>query len=142
MTDGLQPAGFRYTNAGPRLRPASFSLERKLRKLAPRNRQRRRATRDLSLIEYGVCSHVCWLGSQHLLFPVNQVAGVEGGNLEAVSVGDRIRGASFDTVSAENTSVVVDVINLGVALRSAHPMLSRILRRLNINAVRRASRSA
>ena len=117
------------------------SLEQKLRKLAPWNRQLRRATRNLSLIEYRVCSHVCWLGGQHLLFTVDQVAGVEGGNFEAVSVGDRIRGAGLDAVSAENTSIVIDVINLGVAFRATHAMLSRILRRLNINAVRWTGRS-
>ena len=71
-----------------------------------------------------------------MLLAINQVAGVEARDFEAVSVGDGIRGTSFDAVSAKNTSVVVDVINLGIALGAAHPMLGRILRRLDINAVR------
>src|SRR5579864_9581009 len=93
--------------------PASFG--RKLKTLAPLDRHCRRATRHLRLIEYRVCSHVCRLGGQHLFFAVNQVAGVEGGDFEAVPVGDRIRGTSFDAVSTEDASIVVDVINLGVA---------------------------
>ena len=57
------------------------------------------------------------------------------GDFEAVSVGDRIRRTSLDAVSAENTSVVIDVINLCVALRAAHAMFRSVLRRLNIDAV-------
>ena len=110
--------------------------------LAPWYRQCRRANRRLSLIEYRVCSHVRWLGGQHLLFAVDQVAGVKARDFEAVSVRDRIRGTSLDAVSAEDTSIVVDLIDLGVALRSAHPMLGGVLRRLDINAVRGTGRRA
>jgi hypothetical protein len=77
-----------------------------------------------------------WPGGQHLFFAVDQVAGVKARDLEAVPVGDRIRGTSLDAVSAEDASIVVDVINLGVALRPAYSMLGRILRRLDVNAVR------
>jgi len=80
---------------------------------------------------------VRWPRGQHLFFAVDQVAGVKARNFEAVPVGDRIRGTSLDTVSAEDASIVVDVINLGVALRPAYSMLGRILRRLDVNAVRR-----
>jgi hypothetical protein len=77
-----------------------------------------------------------WPWGQHLLFAVDQVAGVEACDFEAMPVGDRVGGTGFDAVSAENTSIVVDVINLGVALRSAHTMLGGILGRLDVNAVR------
>ena len=70
-----------------------------------------------------------------MFFAVNQVAGVKARDFEAVPVGDRIGRASLDAVSAEYTSIVVDVINLGVAFRSAHPLLGRVLRRLDVNAV-------
>jgi len=110
--------------------------------LAPWYWQWRCATRQLSLIEDRVCSHVRWLGSQHLLFAVDQVAGVKARNFEAVAVSDRIRGTSLDTVSAENTSIVVYVIDLGVALRPAHSMLGGVLRRLDIDAVGGAGRRA
>jgi hypothetical protein len=85
---------------------------------------------------------MCWPGGQHLLLAVNQIAGVKAGDFETVPVSDRIRGTRLDAVSAENTSIVVDVINLGVAFRSAHPMLSCVLRGLNINAIRWARRRA
>src|SRR6202035_2727817 len=109
-TNDRRPPAIPYTIAGPRLGDRRLSsFVRKPKKLASWNRQRRRAARDLSLIEYRVCSHVCWLGSQHLLLTVNQVAVIEGSNFEAVSMGDRIRGAGLDAVSAENTSIVIDV---------------------------------
>src|SRR5206468_12740240 len=53
---------------------------------------------------------------------------------------DRVRGARFHAVSAEDTSIVIDVVNLGVALRARNPLLSGILSRLNIDAIRRTSR--
>jgi len=56
-----------------------------------------------------------------------------------MSVRDCIRGTRLDTISAKNAAVIVNVVNLGVALSAAHPVLSRVLRRLDINAVRRAS---
>ena len=77
-----------------------------------------------------------WPGGQHLFFAVDQVAGVKARDFEAVPMGDRIRGTSLDAVSAEDASIVVDVINLGVALRPAYSMLGRILRRFDVNAVR------
>jgi len=77
-----------------------------------------------------------WPGGQHLFLAVDQVAGVKARDFEAVPVGDRIRRTRLDAVSAEDASIVVDVINLGVALSSADPMLGRILRRLDVNAVR------
>src|SRR5437660_6145040 len=52
---------------------------------------------------------------------------------------DCICGTCLDTISAKNAAVIVNVVNLGVALSAAHPVLSRVLRRLDINAVRRAS---
>ena len=119
--------------------PAYLAFAPKLKTLNPWNRHCRRATRHLSLIEYRVCSHVRWPGSQHLLFAVNQVAGVIAGDFETVSVRDRVRGTGLDAISAEDASVVVDVIDLGVTLGAAHPMLCGVLGRLDVNAVRGAS---
>ena len=111
-------------------------------KLDPWYRRRRLATCHLSLIEHRVRSHVRWLRGQHLFFAVDQVAGVESRDFEAVSVSNRIRGTRLDTVSTKDTSIVVDVIDLGVTLCSAYSMLVRILCRLDIDAVRRAGRRA
>jgi len=105
------------------------------RNLAPRYRHCGRAICHLGLIEYRIRSHVCRPGGEHLLLAVDQVAGVKAREFEAVSVGDGIRGTGLDAVSAENASVVVDVVNLGVALGAAHPMLGRVLGCLDVNAV-------
>jgi hypothetical protein len=123
------------------MEPASFTnAGQTAGALNPWRWQSRRAARHFSLIEHRVCSHMCRLGGQHLFFAVDQVAGVKAGDFEAVPVSDCIRGTGLDAVSAENTSVVVDVINLSVTLRSADPMLGGILRRLDINAVRGTGR--
>jgi hypothetical protein len=117
-------------------------LQKETENLAPWYWHCRRAFRHLSLIEHRIGSHVCWPGGQHLLFTVDQVAGVEACDFETVSVSNRVGGTSLDAVPAENTPVVVDVVNLGVALGTTDAMLGRILSRLNINAVRGTGRRA
>ena len=81
-------------------------------------------------------------GGQHLLFAVNQIAGVKGRDFEPVPVGDGIGGTGFHAVAAEDASVVVDVVDLGIALGAADPILGRVLRRLDIDAIRGAGGGA
>src|SRR6185437_9816544 len=81
-------------------------------------------------------------GRQELLFAVNQVAGVVGGQLKAVPVGDGVRGAGLYAVSAEDAAVVINVIDLGVTLGAADAVLFSVLGGLNVNAVGRAGGSA
>src|SRR3954468_7586522 len=69
-----------------------------------------------------------FLGEEGFL-AIHEVAGIECGQFEAVSMGDGVSGASFDAVSAEDTAVVIDVIDLGVTFRAADAVLSRVLRR-------------
>ena len=54
--------------------------------------------------------------NQHLLLAVNQRGGVVAGDFKGVAVGDGIGRAGLDAESAENAAIVVDVVNLGVAL--------------------------
>src|SRR6266849_5883140 len=130
------------TNAGP-LGDRRLILWIKFIELSlPRHDLRRRAGPDFFLIEHRVGSHVRWHGGQHLLLAVDQPAGVKAGNLEPVPMRDGIRGASLHAISTKDTSIVVYVIDLSVTLRAAYPMLRRILRRLDINAVRRTRRRA
>ena len=56
-------------------------------------------------------------GEEHVFFAHDEVCGVEGGELEAVAVGDGVGGAGLDTVATEDAAVVIDVVDLGVALR-------------------------
>jgi len=52
-----------------------------------------------------------------------------------MSVGDRIRRTGFHAVSAKNAAVVIDVVDLGITLGAADPLLSRVLCRLDIDAI-------
>src|SRR3954469_22572576 len=64
---------------------------------------------------------------QHLLFSIHQVRCVQSGDLESVTVGDRVGRASLDAISAEDAAVVIDVIDLRVALGSGDALLSSVL---------------
>jgi len=96
----------------------------------------------VGLIEDNVGSHVCWPGGQHLLLAVDEVAGVETRQLESMTMRDSIGRARFNAVSAENASVVVDVVNLGVTLSAADAILRRVLGRFDVDAVRGAGGGA
>jgi len=79
---------------------------------------------------------------QQLFLAVDKGVGVVGGDFKIVAVGNGITGASFHTVAAENAPVVVNVVNLGVALRCADAVVAGILGSLNVNAVCRAGSRA
>ena len=48
---------------------------------------------------------------------------------------DRIGGTGFHAISAKNTAVVVNVVNLGIALGAADALFRGVLVRLDIDAV-------
>ena len=73
-----------------------------------------------------------------MLLAIDQVGGIEGGDLKSVPVRDRIRRARLDAVSAKNAPVVIDVVDLGVTFGAAHPVLGCVLRCLDIDAIRGA----
>src|SRR5689334_10037441 len=74
---------------------------------------------------------------QELLLTINKIAGVVGGQLKAVAVRDGVSGAGLNAVAAEDAAVVINVVDLGVALSAADAVLRRVLSGLNVNAVRR-----
>src|SRR6266404_3221363 len=92
--------------------------------------------------ESGVLTLVGPHRRQHLLFAIDKVCGIQRGNLKSVPVGDRVGRTSLHAVSAEDAAVVIDVIDLGVALGARDTLLSRVLSRLDINAVRRTGGGA
>src|SRR5690349_8469751 len=53
-------------------------------------------------------------------------------------MGDSIGGTGFHAISAEDTAVIVYVVNLGIALGTAYPVLCRVLCSLNVDTVGRA----
>src|SRR5258708_17680247 len=97
-----------------------------------------RAACDFRGVEHRIRSQMRRLGRQHLLFAVDQIRRVEARQFESVAVGDGVGWARLYAIPAENTAVVVNVVNLGIALGAAYPVLSRVLRRLNVNAISRA----
>ena len=80
--------------------------------------------------------------NKQVFFAHDQVRGVQRGEFETMAVGDRIGGAGFNTIATEDAAVVIDVVDLGVALGTGDSLFFRVLRSLDIDAVRRASRSA
>ena len=85
---------------------------------------------------------MCWRSRQHLLFAVHQIRRAKCRQLESVPVSDGVGRARLHAISAKNAAVVVNVVNLGVTLGAAYSMLGRILRCLDVNAVRRTIRRA
>src|SRR5579871_143436 len=81
-------------------------------------------------------------GSEHLLFAVNQRRSIVAGEFESVAMCDGVRGAGLHAVSAEDAPVVIDVVNLRVALAAADAQSVRIFGSLDINAIRRTCRRA
>src|SRR5579872_6734441 len=55
-------------------------------------------------------------------------------------MGDGIGRAGFDAISAEDAAVVVDVVDLGIALGATDTVLLGVLCGLDVNAVGRARR--
>lgn len=57
-------------------------------------------------------------------------------------MGDGVGGAGLDAIAAEDAAVVVDVVDLGVALRGGDALLSGVFRSLDKNAVGRTGGGA
>src|SRR5260221_1066097 len=73
---------------------------------------------------------------QETVLAIDQSRRIVAGDLEIVPVGDRVGGAGFHAVSAEDTAVIVDVVDLRVALAAADPYLVGILGGFDVDAVR------
>ena len=78
------------------------------------------------------------IGGKHILFAFDQRGRVVAGRFEAVAVRDRVGGAGLHTIAAEDAAVVIDVVDLGVALAAGDPRGGGILGRFDIDTVGRA----
>src|ERR1043166_9069453 len=87
--------------------------------------------------ECGIVTLVCPHRCKHLLFAVDQIGRIQCGDLKSVAVRDGVGGAGLDTISAEDAAVVIDVINLRIALGAGDALLGGVLGSLDINAIRR-----
>src|SRR5215471_10301144 len=77
-------------------------------------------------------------GDQHLLLAVDECGGVVAGDLKSVAMGDGVGGAGFDAKSAKDAAVVIDVINLGVALAAADSKRIGVFGGFDVDAIGRA----
>src|SRR6185312_1907078 len=100
------------------------------------------AAEHFHLIEYRIGPDVRWDGRQHLFFAIYQIAGIEGSQLKSVAVRDGVGRAGFHAISAKDAAVVINVVNLGIALGAAHALFLGVVGGLYVNAVGRARRRA
>ena len=114
----------------------------KLKCLLPWSDFGRGSAEHFSGVEDGVCSQVggCW--SEQLLFSVDQIRGIECGQLKSVTVSNGVCRACFDAVSAKNAAVVIDVVDLCISLGAANAVFGRVLGGFDVNAIGRAIGSA
>jgi hypothetical protein len=80
--------------------------------------------------------------NEKIFFTHDESRGVKTGEFEAMPVSDGVGRACFNTVAAEDATVVVDVVDLGVALGGGDALLFGILCSFDINAVRGAGSGA
>ena len=67
----------------------------------------------------------------------NEIGGVQRGEFKAMVMGDGIRGACLDAIAAEDAAVIVNVVDLGVALGAGDAHRFRVLGGLDVDTVRR-----
>jgi hypothetical protein len=79
---------------------------------------------------------------QHVFLAHHQVGGVQSSQLKPMAVGDGVCGTGFNAVAAEDAAIVVDVVNLGVALGRGDANLLGIFSSFNEDAIRGAGRRA
>src|SRR5262252_437993 len=72
---------------------------------------------------------------QQLFLTVDQIARAERRQLESMSMRDGIGRARLHAISAENTSIVVYVVDLGVTFGSGDALLFRVFGGFDVNAV-------
>src|SRR6186997_3460805 len=78
---------------------------------------------------------------QKIVFGFQQIGAVIDGDLEIVSVRDRVLWAGFDAEPTKYAAAVIDVVDLCITLIAAYPVgiRTRVRFGLDVNAVRRTS---
>jgi len=79
---------------------------------------------------------------EQLFFAVDHGIDVGGGQLEAVTVGDGVRGAGFDAVAAKDAARIIDVVDAGVAFTGGDSLDVSIFGGFDVDATGGASRGA
>jgi len=76
-------------------------------------------------------------GFKELFFAIDHGIDVVGGELESMTMRDRVGGASFDAVSAKNATRIIDIVDGGVAFGGRDAICFGIFGGLDIDAARR-----
>src|SRR4029077_6547601 len=87
-------------------------------------------------------SHMRRSRRQHLFFPVNQIARIETRQFKSMPMRDRIGRTSFHTIATKYTSIIVDVVDAGVAFGARNPFRRGVFRGFYVDAIRGASGGA
>ena len=75
-------------------------------------------------------------GFEELFFAIDHGIDVVGGELESVTVGDRVGGAGCDAGSAKNAARIIDIVDSGVAFGGGDAICFGIFGGLDIDAAR------
>ena len=73
-------------------------------------------------------------GFEELFFAIDHGIDVVGGELESMTMSDRVCGASFDAVSAKNAARIIDIVDSGVAFGGGDAICFGIFGGLDIDA--------
>src|SRR5271154_4142323 len=82
----------------------------------------------------------CHFLLQQLFLAIHQRIDVVRRQFKSMAVCDRIRRARFHTISAKNTSRIINVIDTRITLAGGNAVYISVFRSLNIDTIRRASR--
>src|SRR6266404_6862057 len=73
---------------------------------------------------------------QHLFFAVDQIARIETRQLESMAMRNRIGRTSFHTIPTKYTSIIVDVVDAGVAFGARDSFFGGVFRSFYVDAIR------
>ena len=75
-------------------------------------------------------------GFKELFFAIDHGIDVVGGELESMTMRDRVSGAGFDAISAKNATRIIDIVDGGVAFGGGDAICFGIFGGLDIDAAR------
>ena len=76
---------------------------------------------------------------EKFFFAVDQGIDVVRGEFESVPMRNRVRGAGFHAIPAENTARIIDVVNAGIAFARGNPVSICVFSGFDIDAIGGAS---
>lgn len=72
---------------------------------------------------------------EKLFFAVDQGIDVVGGKLKTMPMRNRVRGASFHAIPAENAARIIDIVDASIAFARGNPVRIRVFRGFDVDTV-------